>query len=132
MERFRKLPFLSGCMAAVLAGITSFAAGADSQTIYIRMAVMMLVFFILGVYIRNTVYTIKRQNLIREKEKELEEEQRLKKIKEEKMAEALAAKKNAENKAKTVHTINMTAGDAEQDSFEAMNFAQAVRTKANE
>ena len=45
MGNIRKLPFLSGCAAAVLAGIISFAAGADNQTIYIRMAVMMFLLY---------------------------------------------------------------------------------------
>lgn len=120
---------MSGCMAAVLAGIISYAAGADSQTIYIRMAVMMLVFFILGMYVRNTIDAVKRQIAERKREKELEEELRLKKLKEEKIAEALAAKKNA---ARSAQTIDMTAGDTGQDGFEPLSFAQAVRTKVNE
>ncbi len=132
MERFRRLPFVSGCMAAVLAGIISYIAGADSQTIYIRMAVMMLVFFVLGVYVRNTVYSIKRQNAIREMEKELEEEQRQKKLKEEKIAEAMAAKKNAANMARAAQTIDMTAGDTDQEGFEPLGIAQAIRTKTKE
>ncbi|NLK86660.1 MAG: hypothetical protein GX279_04110 [Clostridiaceae bacterium] len=129
MERLRRLPFISGCMAAVLAGIISFAAGADSQKIYIRMAVMMLVFFILGTFVRNTIFDVKRQAAIRKREKELEEEQRLKRLKEEKIAEAMAAKKNA---AKSAHTIDMAAGDTEMDGFEPLSIAQAVRTKAKE
>lgn len=129
MERLRRLPFISGCMAAVLAGIISFAAGADSQKIYIRMAVMMLVFFILGTFVRNTIFDVKRQAAIRKREKELEEEQRLKRLKEEKIAEAMAAKKNA---AKSTHTIDMAAGDTEMDGFEPLSIAQAVRTKAKE
>jgi predicted Holliday junction resolvase-like endonuclease len=116
-------------MAAVLAGIISFAAGADSQKIYIRMAVMMLVFFILGTFVRNTIFDVKRQAAIRKREKELEEEQRLKRLKEEKIAEAMAAKKNA---AKSAHTIDMAAGDTEMDGFEPLSIAQAVRTKAKE
>ncbi len=132
MERMHRLPFISGCMAAVLAGIISFAAKADNQTIYIRMAVAMLAFFILGVYVRNTIYAIKRQNAIKQKEKELEEEQRQNKLKEEKIAEALAAKKNAEHMAKAAQTINMTAGDANLEGFEPLDLVQAVRTKAKE
>jgi predicted Holliday junction resolvase-like endonuclease len=116
-------------MAAILAGIISFAAKADSQTIYIRMAVSMLVFFILGIYVRNTVFAIKQQIDTKKKEQELEEEHRQKKLREEKMAEAMAAKKNA---AKAVHAIDMTAGDADQDGFEPLEFAQAVRTKVKE
>ena len=130
MERIRKLPFLSGCMGSVLAGIISLAAGADKQTIYIRMAAMMLVFFILGIYIRNTIYSIKRQNEERQREKELEEELKQKKMKEEKIAEAMSAK-TAENRAKLSHTIDMTAGN-NQDGFEPLDFAKAVKTKAKE
>jgi flagellar biosynthesis/type III secretory pathway M-ring protein FliF/YscJ len=127
MEHLRRLPFMSGSIAAVLTGIISYAAKADSQTIYIRMAVMMLVFFVLGIYVKNTVCKIKQEADIKKKDQEREEEQRLKKQKEEKTAEALAAKKNA---SKTAQVIDMTAGDDGQDDFQPL--VQAVRTKVKE
>lgn len=129
MERLRRLPFMSGCMAAVLAGIISFAAKADSQTIYIRMAVMMLVFFILGLYVRNTLDKVQQQIEAKKREQELEEENRQRKLKEEQMADALAARKNAANQPMS---IDMTAGDAAEDDFEPLSFAEAIRTKAKE
>ncbi len=128
MERLRRLPFMSGCMAAVLAGIISFAAKADSQTIYIRMAVMMLVFFILGIYVRNTVYTIRQQVEQRKREQELEEERMLKKQKEEMMTEAVQARINTQKEAQPK---DGTEADT-QDDFEPLSFVQAVRTKAKE
>lgn len=61
MERIHKLPFISGCLAAIAAGVASYAAGVESRTIYLRMAVMMLTFFIIGVYVKNTVLSIENE-----------------------------------------------------------------------
>lgn len=130
MERIRKLPFLSGCTASILAGVISYAAGIDSQTIYIRMAVMMVVFFVLGVYIRNTIYSVARQSAIIKREKKREEDLRLRKLREEKMAEVRASMIG--NNLDATSTINMAVGDEKQDAFEPMDLAKAIRTKAEE
>lgn len=58
MEFIRKLPFIIGALTAVVIGIISFKYGAPKQTIYIRMAVGMLVFYIIGVYARSTLNKI--------------------------------------------------------------------------
>lgn len=61
MERIYKLPFILGCLAAMAAGVASYAAGAESRTIYLRMAVMMLTFFIIGLYVKNTILSIENE-----------------------------------------------------------------------
>jgi len=78
MGNIQKLPFLSGCTAAILAGMISYAAGAENQTIYIRMAVMMFLFYIIGVLVKNTVLNTKIEI---EGKKELEQEEARKKRK---------------------------------------------------
>jgi hypothetical protein len=117
-------------MASILAGVISYAAGIDSQTIYIRMAVMMVVFFVLGVYIRNTIYSVARQSAIIKREKKREEDLRLRKLREEKMAEVRASMIG--NNLDATSTINMAVGDEKQDAFEPMDLAKAIRTKAEE
>ena len=93
MGNIRKLPFLSGCAAAVLAGIISFAAGADKQTIYIRMAVMMFLFYMIGLLVKTTVINTRRELENRKREQELEEAMRRKKLREEKMMEMIESRK---------------------------------------
>ncbi|HOA55540.1 MAG TPA: hypothetical protein PLY59_06720 [Clostridiales bacterium] len=95
MGDIRKLPFLSGCSAALLAGIISYAAGVDNQVIYIRMAVMMFLFYMLGVFVRNAIVKTRNELDEKKRERELEEAKRKRKEREEKIKEALAARKGA-------------------------------------
>ncbi|HOJ80781.1 MAG TPA: hypothetical protein PK767_02365 [Clostridiales bacterium] len=94
MGNIRKLPFLSGCSAAILAGIVSYAEGVENQTIYIRMAVIMFLFYMIGVLVRNTVENAKKEIEEKKKEMEQEEARKRKKQKEEKMKEVLESRKN--------------------------------------
>jgi hypothetical protein len=130
MESIRKLPFLSGCLAAVLTGMISFAAGVDKQAIYIRMAVMMLLFYILGMLVRNTLHKIHEESEIRKKEKAIEEERRSKQQREEKLSEELAARKSG---VKPAAGEIKTEADADRLSgFEPLTVSKVIKTKVNE
>jgi len=94
MGNIRKLPFLSGCSAAILAGIISYAEDVENQTIYIRMAVMMFLFYMIGVLVKNTVVNIKKEIEEKKREMEQEEARKRKKQKEEKMKEVLESRES--------------------------------------
>ncbi|HOQ06604.1 MAG TPA: hypothetical protein PK127_03555 [Clostridiales bacterium] len=94
MGNIRKLPFLSGCSAAILAGIISFAVGVDNRTIYIRMAVMMFLFYGIGVLVKNAVLNTQKEIEEKKKEMEQEEARSKRKQKEEPMQEAPERGKN--------------------------------------
>lgn len=119
MGNIRKLPFLSGCAAAVLAGIISFAAGADKQTIYIRMAVMMFLFYMIGLLVKTTVINTRRELENRKREQEQEEAMRRKKLREEKMKEMIESRKNAAKS--VVGTEPDTTEDLDLDGFRALS-----------
>lgn len=77
MDRIHGLPFIIGGFMAVLTGFISYACGSGNQTTYTRMAVVLVVFYIIGIYIRNTLKAInteldekKEQDLLREQEAE--------------------------------------------------------------
>lgn len=138
MGRIQKLPFILGCSAAIVAGSTSYMAGVDSQGIYIRMAAVMLIFFIIGVYIRSTVISIKEEVLIRKIREQHEEMERQKRQKEQDKAAANAARFNPnlqsiDNEQQTneqPHKVDLTA-DNSIDSFEPLTVSRAIRTKVN-
>lgn len=69
MVDIHKLPFLLGGFMAVMVGIISYMSGSATQTIYIRMTVVLLVFYIVGSLIRNTVNTIKDEIKSKEEQK---------------------------------------------------------------
>lgn len=127
MENIHKLPFLMGGTMAVVIGLISYVWGTKTQDIYIRMAVAMVVFFVLGTIIKNTL--VKIQDEITKK-KELD----IQKIKEEEallaaqaQAEAEAGK-NPENK----HNINLVADDDFDDEFSPLTVSRIIASKAKE
>lgn len=68
MDYVHKLPFILGASMAVVIGVINNSTGTESKTIYIRMSVGLVTFFILGLYIRSFIYKIEKE--LREKEEE--------------------------------------------------------------
>jgi len=136
MDIIRKLPFFSGSMGAILAGIISFAAGVDRQTIYIRMFVTMIVFYILGIYIRKTVLSIRKEAEIRKREKQAEEAKNRKQTheKEDDAADKKGTIKTAQmERDKNTRTAkDETSAGEQQDDFEPLALSRAIKTKVKE
>lgn len=138
MERIAKLPFILGCSAAIVTGSACYLAGMDSQGIYIRMAIMMLMFFIIGVYIRGTISSIKKEVIIRKTRELQEERERQRRQKEEERAAANAARFNPAVQAletdlqgnEKPNRVDLTADDNDE-SFEPLTVSRAIRTKIN-
>lgn len=125
MDRIHRLPFITGGFMAVLTGITSYACGSDNQTTYIRMAVVMVVFYIIGIFIRNTLQSIsteldekKERNLLKEKEE---------------AAAAELAEKNAvkQNEAGNGQRVNLVADDSGEE-FTPLTVSQVISTQFKE
>jgi hypothetical protein len=128
MERIRKLPFILGCIAAMAVGIANYGAGSDNQTTFLRMAVVMTIFFIIGVYIRNTVLSIDEQVKEKERQRLLEEEQRIREEHEERRAEEEAAKLQAGGKG---HNVDLVAEDR-MEEFQPMTVSRVISSKVKE
>ena len=140
MGRIHQLPYKAGGLAAIVTGVVSYAAGIETSTIYLRMAIMMLVFFILGLYIRKTVIDIEKE-VQEKKEEELraEENEILRKRAGEQSASAdmknnilksPAARENISQEQK-IHKLDLTAGGS-VDDFQPLVLSKAVSTKAKE
>mgnify|MGYP001082662341 CR=1 FL=1 len=69
MDYVHKLPFILGASMAILIGAISNRSGVESKTIYIRMSLGLVAFFILGLYIRCLIYKINGE-IKRKKNKE--------------------------------------------------------------
>jgi len=138
MERIHKLPFILGCLAAMVVGIASYITNSDNQTIFLRMAVIMAIFFILGVYIRNTVLSIKDEVSKKEMERLKEEELRIWQENEKQRAEADDSKHHQANNGinqtlhgQTQHKVDLVAEDTVGD-FQPMTVSRVISTKVNE
>ena len=140
MERIQKLPFLAGCLAAIVTGMASYAAGVESRMIYLRMAVMMLVFFLIGIYIRNTVLSINDDIENKKREKEFEEAQaQINQNEEQKAATRdnskpqLQAQDNRTDPptGKKPPKLDLVADDSDDD-FKPFDISNAIKAKVNE
>lgn len=138
MERIQKLPIIMGCSAAIVAGFAAYLAGVDSQGIYVRMAGMMLVFFIIGVYIRKTVTSINEEVMICKIKEQQEEKERQKLKKQEEKAAANAPElyqsRNTFEQEQQIggqtQQVDLTTENSD-DSFEPLTVSRAIRTKMN-
>lgn len=135
MERIHKLPFILGCLAAIATGIASYLTGAESQTIYLRMAVMMLIFFLIGIYTRNTILSIDKEVQENKLQKARAEEQQLRQqIEEEKAASSEPKHQTLQQRLAQkyqAHTVDLTAEDT-GDDFEPLTISKAISSKVKE
>ena len=70
MEYIHKLPFLLGAAAAIIVGVGCNFSSVGHQDTYMRMAVAMIIFFAIGVYLRNTLQKINDELETKKLEKE--------------------------------------------------------------
>ncbi len=138
MGRIAKLPFILGCSAAIVTGFASYLTGIDNQGIYVRMAVMMLIFFVIGVYIRSTINSIKNEVVIRKIREQQEERERQRRQKEEERAAANSARLShiaqpLETDRQGSEKLNRVdfAVDDNDEVFEPLTVSRAIRTKMN-
>ena len=118
MDGIHKLPFLLGGFMAVISGIVSYAYDSGSQATYIRMAVALVVFYIIGTYLKNTLSNL-HEEVKRKKEQELQEmlEQ-----------EALQAAREAESGPDSPegHKVNLVADDF-SDEFLPLTISRIIK-----
>jgi hypothetical protein len=93
MEYIHKLPFFMGVAIAIIVGLICNLSNVGQQDTYIRMAISMIIFFIIGVYIRNTL-----QKIYEELEKKKQEEEKRIKDESEEAKRAEEERLNPESK----------------------------------
>lgn len=74
-----RLPFILGVLAALMTGMLSFDKGISQQTLYMRMAFSMLIFFFIGLYVKNTILEITKDIRLKDKKEEIRKSQNLSK-----------------------------------------------------
>ena len=89
MEKIRKIPFILGIFMALLIGFISELMSVTKQEIYIRMAMGLVVFFVIGLFARNVFIKIIE---------ELEEKKRLEDIETKRLEDEEKSKKRKKKK----------------------------------
>lgn len=128
MQHIHKLPFILGCLAAMVVGIVSYTANNNNQTIFLHMAVTMTIFFIIGVYIRNTILSIQDEVAEKEKERAINEELLKKQEQEQQNISADAAKHQQAHQGQLVDLV----AEDKLEEFEPMTVSRVISTKVKE
>ncbi len=122
METIMKIPFLLAILASIVTGAISIVNNAETNTTCVRMIIAMIVFYIIGILVSNTI-----SNIVEEQNKQKLEVE--KKLLEEEMLEK--AKVSAKVK-KAEHLGNMLDLSTEEeidDGFTPFDLSQAVKTR---
>jgi len=113
MEYIYRLPFILGALAAIIIGIASYRDGVNKEGIFLKMAICMTVFFIIGMIGRNVL--LKTMDELEEKRrKEQKEEELRKKLEAERQEEQNAAAASASG-TKAPTKIDLRAGPNEDE-----------------
>ena len=93
MDYIHRLPFIMGSFMAIVIGVINYRYKTSLQDVYLKMAIGLIVFFAVGVFVRSMIVGIKE-----ELEKKREQQEKDKKAAEtRKQAEAKEEKKAAES-----------------------------------
>jgi len=77
MDFVHRLPFMLSAAATIIVGLVSSGRTDGNQNIYLRMAVCMVVFYILGLYLRTVLLSVNdevKERLEKEEELKLQQE----------------------------------------------------------
>ncbi len=124
MQHIHKLPYLLACAAAMITGMASYTSVSDSSTLYLRMAVVMVVFFIAGIYIKNTILSIDKEVQEKKKEKDAAEELQ-------NTAATAQTEQSVQEKGQQIHKVDLLVED-DGDVFEPLAMSKAISSKVKE
>lgn len=118
MEYIRKFPFILASSMSVMIGLISYSSGVKQQETYFRMAITLVLFFTLGMYVRSTL-----QNIIDEIEKK-------------KIDEQIKRKEASKNQAEEVQKENQASSKIEykvddSEDFVPLAMSKAIRNEMN-
>jgi mannitol-specific phosphotransferase system IIBC component len=131
MAYIRKLPLLLATSGAVITGLAGYAYGVDNKENMTNMVIAMIVFYIVGLLIRNTVNDIAETIRKKAEERELEEKKRLaeeKKKEEEEEAKKAEAAKNNESILNLVADEKIDLG-FDDDEFNELPIADYIKNE---
>ena len=78
MEYIQRLPFILGGLAAFLTGIITYFNKTNQQEAYVQMTAALVIFFIIGLYMRGIIKNINYELEEKKKEEEkLKEEEKI-------------------------------------------------------
>ena len=117
MRYLQKLPLLLALAAAFLTGLIGFVSQASQKVILTRMVLMMVVFFVIGLFTRSTLLNIKDQVEQKKNEREAEERKQKQELE----------KKQKEQEMGLGNNIDLSAGAEDEDAFEPLPVSEFIK-----
>ncbi|NLO38301.1 MAG: hypothetical protein GX115_02345 [Ruminiclostridium sp.] len=117
MRYLQKLPLLLALAAAFLTGLIGFVSQASQKVILTRMVLMMVVFFVIGLFTRSTLLNIKDQVEQKKNEREAEERKQKQELE----------KKQKEQEMGLGNNIDLSAGAEDEDTFEPLPVSEFIK-----
>ncbi|MDP4093824.1 MAG: hypothetical protein Q8920_10730 [Bacillota bacterium] len=128
MEYIRKLPFLLGAVMSIIVGLLSYSGTGNNQQVFIKMAISMIVFYIIGIFIKNVVISYNRNMEEKRRQEELLERERLMEEERIRIEEEEKAKSQEKNNRKSKIDIKVEDNDGD---FVPLNFGTSKNDDGN-
>lgn len=121
MEFIHRLPFILGAIMAVIVGIVSFSINTETRDIYIRMSITMIVFFVLGLYLKNILERIAIEIKEKKAEQELRELEEKNRIEQERLKAEEMEKAN-------IHKVDISVGEKYGEDFSPLKVSEYIKS----
>lgn len=123
MDYIHKLPFILGAVVTITVGIISYSYKVSDQVLYMRMAVSMAVFYLLGLYVRSVIEKTLEEARQKKKEEELKKAQERKKKKKEEESKI-------DSQDKSSSQVDYKVGDDEE--FSPLKVSEVIKDNLKE
>lgn len=113
MQYLQKLPLLLALAAAFLSGLLGFIRQSSQKNILIQMTIVMIVFFVIGLFARAILTNIQQQV----EQKKQEELRKQKELEQEALEQEMGLGKN----------IDLKAGELDDEAFDPLPVSEFIR-----
>jgi uncharacterized membrane protein (DUF106 family) len=136
MDYIKKIPFITSVATGIAVGIISLMSGVDKSTVYIRMIISLIIFYIVGLFLKSiiekTIDEVKEKELLERLKKE-EEERKKAEEEEAKKKEKLKKKKEAiKNGVELELSSEPVFDDDEGEEFEPLTVNEVIESNDDE
>jgi len=126
MEYIQRLPFMISALVALVVGLISYTRNESNQSIYMKMAICMVLSYLLGMYLRSMITRTVKEIEEKKKQEEMQEAQKEQKEDEnsQKFEKADAGSKDEPGKASRIDLRI----DKNDDEFEPLKVSRVIKS----
>lgn len=126
MEYIHKLPFVVGSFMAIVVGLVNYKLGVDQQDTYTRIAISLVLFFVVGLVIRNTLSSLYEEFEKKRREQEELEAKEQSQVHSQNPDESAAASDGEKAAGESHSKVDYRVKDGEE--FTALNVSEMMKS----